>query len=324
MTGIVAVTASAAIDRTYVVDDLERGAVNRADSVHEELSGKGVNVAGALVQAGVAVRAVVPLGSAELARYGGDPHLVAVPVDEQVRINVSLTERDGTTTKINQRPSPLSSAEWEALVTASIRSFEEFAGGWIALCGSLPQLAETGETVPFEELLDRARTAGARVAVDLSGEPLARVCAGGIPVDLVKPNTHELAEAVGRELRTVGEVVAAAERLRAGGIGIVYVSMGADGALVVGESGYRLATAAAPSLTNTVGAGDASLAGFLSRAIDGGADMLDRAAERAASWGALAVSQRTTVLFDPASAPAARVSRPSLDTVLTEPGIPPV
>lgn len=332
MTGIVAVTASAAIDRTYRVEVFERSAVNRADTVTEELSGKGVNVVGALTRAGVSARAVVPLGPAEQTRYAGDPGLVSVPVRHAVRVNISLLEGDGTSTKINQQPSPLDEAEWNALVEAGIRSFEELGGGWLALCGSLPQLAETGETVPFEQLVERARIAGARVAVDLSGEPLRRVCAGGIPVDLIKPNTHELAEAVGEELRTIGDVLAAADRVRARGIGTVYVSMGADGVLVVGADGYRHALAVAPALTNTVGAGDASLAGFLSSVVDSatldGAELdgaaLDRAAQTAAAWGALAVSQHTTILADPHSAPPAILSRPALDTVLTEPGVPPL
>lgn len=325
MTGVVTLTASAAIDRTYRVAEFVRGSVNRADSVHEELSGKGVNVAGALDRAGVSTRAIVPLGTTEIARFGDDPYLVPVLVGRPVRINISLLENDGTSTKVNQQPSPLDRSEWDALVDAGLTALQELGGGWLAICGSLPQLSDTGQTVPFEQIIGRAKAAGTRVAADLSGDPLKRVCAEGLQVDLIKPNTHELADAVGRELLTIGDVVEAAENVRARGVGTVYVSMGADGALVVGDDGYRRAIASAPSLINTVGAGDASLAGFLSRVVNVGTldrEVLDQAALAAASWGALSVSQGTTMLFDPATAPQAQVSRPPLATALSEPGLP--
>ncbi|MBK0418460.1 1-phosphofructokinase family hexose kinase [Leucobacter sp. CSA1] len=352
--GIVTVTAAAAVDRTYTIDAYVSGGVNRARSVHRELSGKGVNVALAVGQTDVPVLAVVPLGRRELLGVEGDAVLRPVPIGRDIRVNVSVVEDDGTTTKINEGPTPLAEDEWRALVDASLRAVAELDGGWLVLCGTLPRVIETGELVPFEELLDGAAALGVRLAVDTSGEALHRVLRYPGRVHAIKPNTHELAEAVGRELDTVGDVVAAAQELRTGGSGsggieTVYVSMGADGALVVGEEGYFLGSAVAPAVVNTVGAGDASLAGFLvsrartearqaegSAGVDAsaaahasaGADMSDAAhanadaARTAAAWGALAVSQTTTVLADPGGAPEARVTVPDPSTPLTEPGRP--
>ncbi|WCM55939.1 1-phosphofructokinase family hexose kinase [Microbacterium sp. EF45047] len=319
MTGVVTVTPAAAVDRTYRVPALVPGIVNRAEDDHHELSGKGVNVARAIAQTDVPVRAVVPLGPADLAGVAGDPVVVPVPISRDVRVNTTVIEADGRTTKVNAPPTPLEPAEWDALSAAAVDAWHAVGSGWIAICGSIPRIAGTGALAPFEELIERAADAGARIALDSSGEALQRALQVGARIDLIKPNTHELAEATGQVLRTVGDVVAAAQQIREAGVRTVYVSMGADGALVLDASGYRVAVAAAPALVNTVGAGDASLAGFLAQAARGRG--LDDAAAAAASWGALAVSQVTTILAGPASAPPARVSIPAEDTPLSEPAL---
>lgn len=319
MTGVVTVTPAAAVDHTYRVEAVTLGIVNRADSTSQELSGKGLNVARAIAQTDVTVRAVVPLGPADLAHTSGIPVLVPVPISRNIRSNISLIEHDGTTTKINAAATPLEPAEWESFAATALAELRALGGGWLALCGSIPVLTGTSELVPFESLLISASDAGARIAVDSSGGALDRALRLGERIDLVKPNTHEIAELVGRPLATIGDVVDAADEVRRRGARIVYVSMGADGALVLDEHGYRVASAVAPAVVNTVGAGDASLAGFLAHAVGDDGVSLDDAAAAAASWGALAVSQATTILAGPATAPPSTVRVPARDTPLTEP-----
>ncbi|SJN39904.1 1-phosphofructokinase [Microbacterium esteraromaticum] len=322
MIGVVTITPAAAIDRTYRIESVTLGVVNRATESHHELSGKGVNVARAIAHTDVSVRAVVPLGPVEMPTALLDPVLVPVPIRREIRQNISVIETDGTSTKINAPATPLELTEWEAVIEAGLTTLRKLDGGWLALCGSIPNVAGTNELVPFEPLLEAAARAGVRIAIDSSGAAFERVLRLGAQVDLVKPNTHELAEAVGRRLHTVGDVADAAAELRDRGVRTVYVSMGADGAFVLGEDGYRVASAAAPTMTNTVGAGDASLAGFLACVARRGADALDEAAAAAASWGALAVSQSTTILTDPDTAPLAQVSVPARHTPLSEPSQP--
>ena len=82
---------------------------------------------------------------------------------------------------------------------------------------------------------------------------------------LLKPNREELAEATGLVLDTIGDVVRAAESLRAPG-GQVIVSLGERGALLVDSSGAVLASttsATSRPVVSTVGAGDSLLAGYL-------------------------------------------------------------
>src|SRR6266705_268165 len=66
-----------------------------------------------------------------------------------------------------------------------------------------------------------------------------------------------------RALATIGDVTAAARELLARGCQAVLVSLGPDGALFVDANGASHAEAPIDDVVNTVGAGDALLAGFL-------------------------------------------------------------
>lgn len=326
MTGIVTLTPAPAIDLTYHLGRLELGEVNRATTVHTELSGKGVNVARAVALASLPVSAVLALGAqgAALAREGGFEALLAGVADEgRTRINTTLLHATGSTTKVNESPVPVTAALWQALADRTESELERLDAAWLVVSGSIPVLAGTDRPVPFLESVRRASDRGVRVAVDTAGAALATVAADLSAVSLIKPNTHELAELTGTALDTVGDVVTAAQQLHEAGCDIVYVSMGADGALAVSDAGVHLARARA-RVVNTAGAGDASLAGFLvgSMRADGTVDVA-AGVQRAASWGALAVMQATTLLSSIVDAPEARLDfDPDPATPLSEPARP--
>ncbi|QJU53120.1 PfkB family carbohydrate kinase [Herbiconiux sp. KACC 21604] len=269
--GIVTLTPAPAIDLTYRLGALELGEVNRAVEVHAELSGKGVNVARAVALSAIPVAAVLALGSQgeALAREGGFAELLAgVPDGGRTRINTTLLDASGTTTKVNESPVPVTPALWRAIAERTERELERLDAEWLVVSGSIPVLAGGGGPVPFLDAVRRAAERGVRVAVDTAGASLRSVVGDLAPVALLKPNTHELAELTGLELRTLGDVTDAALRLHDAGCDIVYVSMGADGALAVSDEGVMRAFAPA-TVVNTAGAGDASLAGFLVGAMGG-------------------------------------------------------
>ena len=58
---VITLTPAPAIDRTYLLDSLHPGEVHRAQEVHSELAGKGVNVTKGLMVGGTSSLAVVPL-----------------------------------------------------------------------------------------------------------------------------------------------------------------------------------------------------------------------------------------------------------------------
>ncbi|MET7939070.1 1-phosphofructokinase [Streptomyces sp. NPDC005302] len=291
---ILTVTPNPSLDRTYEVPALDRGEVIRATGERVDPGGKGVNVSRAVAAAGRHTVAVLPLGGAPgalvaelLAAQGIE--VAPVPVAGATRSNISVAEPDGTLTKINAPGPDLCAAEAELLLETVRRVYRPADTGWITCCGSLPRgLAPSW----YAELVARAHTAGARIALDTSGPAL--LAALRERPDVVKPNAEELAAAVARPLATVGDAVKAAEELRAMGARAVLASLGADGQVLVDGAGTWFGSARVDTVRSNVGAGDASLAGFL---IAGGSG--PSALASAVAHGAAAVQLPGSVMPGP-------------------------
>ncbi|MGW2484761.1 1-phosphofructokinase [Streptomyces sp. NPDC001571] len=312
---ILTVTPNPSLDRTYEVPGLARGEVLRATGERMDPGGKGVNVSRAVAAAGHRTVAVMPLGGAPGALVaellGAEGIEVApVPVAGHTRSNISVAEPDGTLTKINAPGPELSAAESELLLD-TVREHSGRAD-WIACCGSLPRgLAPQW----YADLVARAHAAGAKVAVDTSGPSL--IAALRERPDVVKPNAEELAQAVGRPLATIGDAVKAAEEVRELGAGAVLASLGADGQLLVTAAGTYFASAPVATVRSNVGAGDASLAGFLAAGGEG-----PGALAAAVAHGAAAVQLPGSVMPTPGDLDPASVTVTDavpLDRPLTEP-----
>ena len=136
---------------------------------------------------------------------------------------------------------------------------------WVVLSGSLPPGADESW---YGKLTADLKTAGRRVAVDTSGAALAATLAdtSHLP-DLLKPNAEELASLTGDDGTALEAdpiaAAAAAARLVKDGVGAVLLTLGAEGAVLITNEGTWRATPPPITLRSTVGAGDASLAGYL-------------------------------------------------------------
>lgn len=265
---IVTLTFNPSLDRTFHAERVRLGEVNRMTSTSSEPAGKGVNVTRALVRNGVESIAILPVGGAagrELTRLltVAEVPFVPVPISQPVRANVSVVEDDGTVTKLNEPGPHLDESEWRSLVDAAIEICD--AGDWLAVSGSTPSGVPLAV---YEEIAGRTRTLGINLAVDTSGPALSE-CFAARPT-LAKPNLEELIELVGTELSTLGEVVEAVQNELATGPDRVLVSLGAEGAVAITRDGVVHGKLAEVQVVNTVGAGDALLAGFLA----GGGDQV--------------------------------------------------
>jgi len=125
--------------------------------------------------------------------------------------------------------------------------------------------------------------------------------------DLIKPNAEELAGVIGFSPQALEAAVAhgdpepvvlAAQRLVDRGIGAVLATLGAAGAVLVTDAGSWLATPPLIEPRSTVGAGDASLAGYV-RADVGGADP-PRRLQMAVGYGSAAAALPGSALPTPA------------------------
>lgn len=298
---IVTATVNPAIDRLVpLLEPLDRGGVVRCEAAHDDPGGKGINVARVLHAAGLATTAVLPAAPDEPLLVAlsalGLPHRTVV-VTGRLRVNLTLAEPEGTTTKVNSPGPTLSPAELEALTDELVESTEP--GGWAALCGSLPP------GVPddwYATTTVRLQRAGVRVAVDTSGAALAATVEGSAP-DLLKPNSDELAELLGcpvDEIEAGPRAAAAhAQELRdKRGVATVLLTLGAEGAVLATAEGSWFCPPAPITVRSTVGAGDSSLAGYLI-AEAAGLTPAERLAS-AAAHGAAAASLPGSTLPTPA------------------------
>jgi 1-phosphofructokinase len=258
---IVTLTPNPSLDRTVEIPQLQRGEVHRATGGRVDPGGKGVNVARALAAGDTATIAVLPSGGPEgaqlaalLAPFG--VQTIQVPITGTVRSNITVAEPDGTTTKLNEAGPELSAAEAEAVEKTVVELATR--ASWVVGAGSLPR----GVGVDFyARLVTALRDLDTQVCIDASGPPLAAAVDAG--PDLIKPNAEELAELVGRPLHRLADVVDAAAEVRKRGVATVLVSLGGDGALLVSADEVLHGWAPPVRVRSTVGAGDATLAGYL-------------------------------------------------------------
>lgn len=315
---IVTLTPNPSFDLTMSLIELRTGELNRAHASVTEAGGKGLNVSRALAQAGIQSKCVFPANPADAVQLtallcGVDEddllETIAVGIQGGVRTNVTITADDGQTTKVNAPGPSLTSTESEALLKAAVISATPKESSWLVGCGSLPR----GIGADFYGNIRSAVGPSISVAVDTSGDALTIAARSGC--DLIKPNQSELVALTGRQVQTLGDVVEACRAIVQGGVGQVLASLGSSGAILVSSEHEIHAVGPECEVLNTVGAGDATLAGFLSKGGRG-----PEALRAGVAWGSAAVQSPTTSFQPPdkTGIEAIRLLEPVWDTVLDE------
>lgn len=161
----------------------------------------------------------------------------------------------------------------------------------------LPRLA-----AGLAEVLRRAHELGLGTSLDTNDDPSGRwdLAAGALEhVDVLLPNDREALALAARLGHESGDPVAAAGALATRGPTVV-VKLGAEGAAQVGPDGSVLrATAPATEVTDTTGAGDTLVAGYLDGRLRG------LSGERCLRRGVLAAAMSTTAAGGTAGQPNA-------------------
>lgn len=269
MSRIAAVSLNSAVDQTVTVPRFTVDAVNRVEAARVDAGGKGVNVASFLAHQGHEVTITGFLGRENAALF--ETHFATCGIgdaclrlDGATRTNIKIVDPDlDQVTDLNFPGVEAGAADLADVETELARLLQ--AGlDCVALCGSLPAgLAPEA----YAGLVRQAKAQGAKVALDSSGPPFAAALPAG--PDIIKPNIAELTELIGRPLAGRQDVVAAAQELVAGGVGLVAVSMGAEGAVLVTKGEAVLATPPKIAVASTVGAGDAMVAGLIHATLRG-------------------------------------------------------
>ncbi len=257
---ITTICLNPALDRTVTVDALMPGQVNRIRTVRTDVGGKGVNVAVACRRLGLDAQVI---GCAGVDGYSKIRNAMAKEnvgccfhtVEGAVRVNTKVVALDGSgVTELNEPGPKLTAEDLDVFFDLAIEKTRR--SDYAVITGSLPPGCPAGT---YRELI-RALSPVPCI-LDVSGEAL-KLGVEASPF-LIKPNHHELAATLGRELHTLEEIRLAAQTFADRGVRHVVVSLGRDGALYVGDEGCFHAPEIPVEVHSTVGAGDALVGGIL-------------------------------------------------------------
>ncbi len=250
-----------AIDRILSIDRLAFEDRAYIKSSRESAGGRGINSSCVIHSFGGRTLAVLISGGDSGKRLEGHLEgcgfpIAVVPVENEIRTNLTVTDKHGLTVNLNEVGPELSKPE-VARVERKIRELLDSAS-WLMVCGSLPP----GVPASFYgKLITLARQKKVRTLLHADGEALRQ----GIEAKptVVTPNQQEAERLLGKTLLTRTHFLEAAERIRSMGPESVVLSLGSRGA--VGAFAEGLVEAAPPRVEaiSPIGAGDALSAAYI-------------------------------------------------------------
>lgn len=277
---ILTLTINPAVDRNITVDRLafeDRGYIL---SRSEAAGGRGINASRVIHSfKGKTVAIAVSGGETgnkfeSLTKSCGFP-MDLVKIENEIRTNQTITDKQGLTVKLNELGPPLSTKELDKIASTVESRLDK--ARWFMICGSMPP------GVPphfYNHLLDLAHKKKVKTLLDTDGDALLH----GLEAEptVVSPNQSEAERLLNRALITRSHIVDAVERIHGMGAKSVVVSLGSRGAM--GRSGKDLIEVIPPRVDAVcpIGAGDALAAAF-TWAIDKSGDFVD-----ALRWGVAA------------------------------------
>lgn len=258
---IATLTLNPAVDIAYEVPHLIPDQKSHALSTRYDPGGNGINVARALKELLVCAHSccVIAGNIGELLQkllqhQLDDPH--CVHVEGETRINATILQGDPATqfevTGIGPRLSDLT------LRSIQKEFLELCKNGFAVITGSVPPGVHDAF---YGEMIEQVRAVGGQAIVDAHGTLLQQALSH--QPFLIKPNRYELSLLRGREIPRLEDVAQEARAIQREGVTYVCVSLGGDGALLVGPEGSYFSKAPQVMVKSTVGAGDSMVAGLV-------------------------------------------------------------
>jgi len=258
---ILTLTINPAIDRTIISDRIafeDRGYIL---SRGEDAGGRGVNASQVIHAFGGKTLALLTSGGEIGKRMEhflgnmGFPFEV-VRVHAEGRANLTISDKQGLTIKLNEIGAPLDEKEVGAvrdLVEARLKK-----ATWLMLCGS------TQPGVPpefYSEIIALAKSSGVKTLLDTDGEALNHALEAKPSV--ISPNQQEAERLLGRAIITRSQSLEAVKRIHDMGPEAVILSLGSKGALASSPEGILEALPPRIEALSPIGAGDALAAAFV-------------------------------------------------------------
>lgn len=258
---ILTVTLNAAIDKRYVVEEAKPGEVNRVKECVYTPGGKGLNVSKPAAIYGARVTATGFVGGHAghyiedaLKPFGITGAFYHMEEESRSCINI-WDEKNRLQTEFLEPGFAVTEEDFKGFLELFERLVSK--ADIVTISGSVPRGLDGSA---YQRMVKLVKAAGRPVILDTSGRLLELGIEAG--PTMIKPNLDEIRMLTGKECTDIREIVDAAHELCGRGVGIVTVSLGADGAVVVSHEGaYRARVPKIPAV-NTVGCGDSMTAGF--------------------------------------------------------------
>jgi 1-phosphofructokinase family hexose kinase len=288
---IFTVTFNPALDKEYTVTNLKMDEVLRASSIKIDYGGKGFNVSRMLASLETESVAIGLLGGAtgELLQVGlssigveTDP----IWISSETRTNISIVSNsDIHHIKVNE-PGPIISPDEISNLMKKIESLIQ-PGDWWVLAGSLPAGVHPGI---YGQIITMINAGGAKTILDACGQPLMMGCQA--EPFLVKPNIYEATQLTSMLADTPEQILDIASSIHGMGARNVIISSGKKRSLLSDGEGRWFGSSPPIDEMNSVGAGDAMVAGLVWRLEKG--DPIKNAFPWGIACGTAAASQPGT------------------------------
>jgi 1-phosphofructokinase family hexose kinase len=258
---LLTLTINPAIDQNFTADHLVFDDRAYILSTSESAGGRGINASCVIHSFGAKTLAIASCGGASGERFRR--HLCAcgfpvelVPIKNDIRTNLTITDRRGLTVKLNH-PGPSLSGPELALIEEAVRQKLSVAR-WLMLCGSVPPGVPASI---YSKLIGMARERGVKTLLDTDGDALAEGVKAGPTV--VAPNQAEAERLLNTALVTQGHIQDAVARIRALGAESVVISLGARGAVAADSRGIVEVVPPRVEAVCPIGSGDALAAALV-------------------------------------------------------------
>lgn len=259
---ILTLTVNPAVDRIVTVDRLVFEDRAYIESTVEAAGGRGINAARVLTSFGAQVIAITTSGSAESGRkfeqqlqldnFGKE----IVKIRKNIRTNLTISDRQGLSVKLNELGPTLSQAE-QNRVFAAVESLLPQAS-WLLLCGSVPPGVEAHF---YTKLIKLSTKHGVKTLLDTDGDALLH----GLEAHptIVKPNQSEAERLLNTPLITHSHWIDAVRKIKEMGPKNVALSLGSRGVMAATEEGVIEVIPPPVHAVCPIGAGDATAAAIV-------------------------------------------------------------
>ncbi|MBC7152549.1 MAG: 1-phosphofructokinase family hexose kinase [Rhizobium sp.] len=258
MSKILSIALNPAIDISSDADAVRHTHKTRTHNQRQHAGGGGINVARVIVELGgqcellyLSGGATGTLLEAMLEPLGVKQHRFRI--HDPVRVAFNVRE---LSTNLEYRFVPEGPEVTEEELAPVFDLLEASDADYIVASGSLPR-GVAGDT--YARMADIAARKKARFILDTSGEALHETLAKA-KVFLVKPSLGELASFAGQKIDHENAGAAAQAIVRSGAAQYIAVTLGADGAILVGADSIHRVPAIEVPVKSAVGAGDSFVA----------------------------------------------------------------